>query len=46
MGCIVQRRQGRQPIRATARTVLARSRWSLIIVKNFTMIDFRRTVSF
>ena len=32
-------RQGRQPIRATARTVWPRSRWSLIIVKNFTTID-------
>jgi osmotically-inducible protein OsmY len=31
-------RQGRQPIRATARFTLARSRWSLIFVKDFTIV--------
>ena len=38
-------RQGRQPVRATARTLLAHSRWSLIFVKNFTLTDVRRSVA-
>ena len=36
-------RQGRQPIRATARLTLVRSRWSLIFVKNFTIFGVSST---
>jgi hypothetical protein len=38
-------RQGRQPIRAAARLGSIRSRWSLNIVKNFTIFRIRNTNS-
>jgi hypothetical protein len=38
-------RQGRKPMQATARSVSTRSRWSLNIVKNFTLFQICNTGS-